>query len=645
LLTNEVRAYVVTGDRSHLDDYWAEIDTTQTQAKSLDRLRELGATDQEFGYLATASGNSGDLVETETRAMRLRLEADGATEAEMPAAIAAYQLNADDAALSDAEKRELAQTIVYDDTYYANVASIMAPTVEFQTSMNERLEAEVSAARDATSSAMRIMIVMAVLLPLTMGAVLLLFHRKVSVPVVGYVRALDNRDAADLDFSLVPSGTVEMAGLATAFNEQFAANQQALHENDELVSRLRALIEEVRSSSAAVADASSETLAMAEQMSSAIAEVSSTIQDVASGSASQADQMTAVSDAVEQMNQTVDAVARGAAEQGRTLQQSVELTQLISQHTDQVVRAAESGLENARRNAERARDGDVVVQRTVSAMSDVRQRVDLAAARVAEMGERSQQIGAIVKTIEDLTEQTNLLALNAAIEAARAGEAGKGFAVVAEEVRKLAERSSASAQEISSLVRSVQESVDGAVTAMAEGARGVDAVSVEADTVRSSFEGILSAAAELERQTREIATAADATVARTKDLQARMEDTSAIAEENSAAAAEMAQTSAQVRGSIQQVSAVTEQNAAAAEEVSAGTEQTATQIEEVTATAQTLQQLANNLQQLVADFHLDGGDNNRGSADRERAGVVVPRRRASDWEARSSNRGTTRAAG
>jgi methyl-accepting chemotaxis protein len=424
----------------------------------------------------------------------------------------------------------------------------------------------------------------------------------------------------------------ELGQMAESYNGMVAAFHTLGGSINDTIANLNHLLTEVTDSADSVTDTSHDTLAKTEQIAAATMQVSSTIQEVARGSAQQAEQVNAVSTAFDQMNQTVDAVAQGAIAQGRSLQQAVELTQVIAEQNNRVATAATAGMENAQRNADRARTGEEMVRRTVETMEDVRQRVDLAAARVAEMGERSQQIGLIVRTIEDVTEQTNLLALNAAIEAARAGDAGKGFAVVAEEVRKLAERSSNSTREIVELVAAVQQSVTDAVTAMDEGAHGVDAVSKETDAVRTAFEGILVAATELEQETREISEAASRTVLHSNDLRARMEDTSAIAEENSAAASEMSQTASQVRGGIQGVSAVIEQNAAAAEEVSAASEETSSQLEQVTISAHSLEELAVRLQQLVARFQLAA---DAASSTKPVPSAVVPRRRASDWDAKS----------
>jgi methyl-accepting chemotaxis protein len=93
---------------------------------------------------------------------------------------------------------------------------------------------------------------------------------------------------------------------------------------------------------------------------------------------------------------------------------------------------------------------------TLAGMQEINAKVNDTAKKILSLGEKSQSIGNITKLIDGIADQTNLLALNAAIEAARAGEVGRGFAVVAQEVRKLAERSSESTEEIRQLINEIQ---------------------------------------------------------------------------------------------------------------------------------------------------------------------------------------------
>ncbi|MBF0595026.1 MAG: HAMP domain-containing protein [Candidatus Omnitrophica bacterium] len=121
-----------------------------------------------------------------------------------------------------------------------------------------------------------------------------------------------------------------------------------------------------------------------------------------------------------------------------------------------------------------------VAERTMAGMQEINIRVDSTAKKILALGEKSQAIGNITKLIDGIADQTNLLALNAAIEAARAGEAGRGFAVVAMEVRKLAERSSESTEEIRQLITEIQSETNATVMGIEDSlkwvARGVEMI-------------------------------------------------------------------------------------------------------------------------------------------------------------------------
>ena len=127
--------------------------------------------------------------------------------------------------------------------------------------------------------------------------------------------------------------------------------------------------------------------------------------------------------------------------------------------TEEIGKSAKSSAELARYVKDAANEGRLAVSGTVEGMRKIQVAVDEAKLALGELADRSEEIGEIVRVIDEIAGQTNLLALNAAIIAAQAGERGKGFAVVADEIRDLSERTSVSTDEIRTLISNVQRAV------------------------------------------------------------------------------------------------------------------------------------------------------------------------------------------
>jgi methyl-accepting chemotaxis protein len=223
------------------------------------------------------------------------------------------------------------------------------------------------------------------------------------------------------------------------------------------------------------------------------------------------------------------------------------------------------------------------------------------------MGARSEQIGTIIETIDDIAGQTNLLALNAAIEAARAGEHGKGFAVVADEVRKLAERSSVATKEIGALIKGIQQTVGEAVTAMEGGLNEIENGVGRANQAGSALESINATAEKVQKAGKEAVQVARKAIQASEQLLEAIEQVSAVAEENSAATEEMSAQTAEITGSIENIAAASEENSAAVQEVSAGSEEMSAQVAQVADMVSSLADMSGALDQVVSQFVLGDG--------------------------------------
>ncbi|MBY3620286.1 methyl-accepting chemotaxis protein [Acinetobacter sp. CUI P1] len=315
---------------------------------------------------------------------------------------------------------------------------------------------------------------------------------------------------------------------------------------------------------------------MTENLGSMIEQVKLSANSLANSSTNLTSDSGVTAEATERISNIMGEIASGTAKQMNDLQTNTITISEISIGIGQIASSVQDISEASHRSASFAIAGDESLLAAGQQMESINRSIQSLSLQVQGFVNRSQEIGSIVGVIKGIASQTNMLALNATIEAARAGEQGRGFAVVADQVRKLAEQSAESANQIAEMAGGIQSEADDAMKVMMS----------SMSEVREGTEIIEQAG----RSFGEIRLSIDSLAEQVQEVSGAVEEITAATEE--------------IVESLRSVTTIAETTAASTQHVSAASQEQMASVEQIASSASELNLMAHGLQGLVARFNI-----------------------------------------